>query len=60
MSTKTLLTQRCREHAHPEFAIEFDPGRLLAADAEWLAQVLESWVLNGRRLAETAFTLSIT
>ncbi|MDM4770628.1 hypothetical protein [Solimonas sp. SE-A11] len=51
MPTKTLLTQRCREHAHPEFAIEFDPGRLLAADAEWLAQVLESWVINGRRLA---------
>lgn len=45
------MTQRCREHAHPEFAIEFDPERMLAGDAEWLGQVLESWVVNGRRFA---------
>ncbi|HEY0913286.1 MAG TPA: hypothetical protein VGE22_00325 [Solimonas sp.] len=51
MPTKTLLTQRCQEHAHPEFAIEFDPGQMLAGDAEWLVQVLESWVANGRRMA---------
>lgn len=47
-----LSTLRCHAHSHPEFAIEFDPQRLLGLDAQWMADLLESWVADGQRFSD--------
>jgi hypothetical protein len=46
---KTVTTTKCRAHGHAELQLTYDSARLLDADAQWFAGVLEGMVQSGSR-----------